>query len=113
MFLTRPPQDGRYKGALAMRHIHLEDQLRIRFPGRSADFDEGVEVGMIAALMALKVPNVSRWIAASTGSQIRSLAEKFGYRVIIDEDGADWWHVTLTNAKARPQLRVVRNQDCG
>src|SRR3954466_11222284 len=57
-------------GLPVMRHIHLDDGLRLRFPGRSEDFDQGVEIGMIAVLMDQGLGEFSRWIARSNLSQV-------------------------------------------
>ena len=38
-----------------MHHIHLAEGMRLRFPARSADFDQGVEIGIVAALVVTLV----------------------------------------------------------
>ncbi|ANY81598.1 hypothetical protein BB934_05450 [Microvirga ossetica] len=94
-----------------MRHIHLDDGLRLRFPGRSEDFDQGVEIGMIAVLMDQGFPEFSRWIARATLSQVQAIAKQMGYR--IEEDGGDeeWVEVTFLygTTKAKPKLRLVHS----
>jgi hypothetical protein len=98
-------------GLPVMRHIHLDDGLRLRFPGRSEDFDQGVEIGMIAVLMDQGFPEFSRWIAKSNLSQVQSIAKQMGYR--IEEGGGDeeWVDVTFLHGtvKAKPKLRLVHS----
>jgi hypothetical protein len=90
-----------------MRHIHLDDGIRLRFPSRSEDFDQGVEIGMLAALMDLKTPDFTRLISRANVDQIRSLADKFGYR-ILEGDGDDGWvEIAFTYGAIRPKLRLV------
>ena len=94
-----------------MRHIHLDDGLRLRFPGRSEDFDQGVEIGMIAVLMDQGLAEFSRWIAKSNLSQVQAIAKQMGYR--IEEGGGDeeWVDVTFLHGtvKAKPKLRLVHS----
>ncbi|MBA1158224.1 hypothetical protein [Microvirga mediterraneensis] len=94
-----------------MRHIHLDDGLRLRFPGRTEDFDQGVEIGMIAVLMDQGLGEFSRWIARSNLSQVEAIAKQMGYR--IEDNGGDeeWADITFLHgtAKAKPKLRLVHS----
>lgn len=94
-----------------MRHIHLDDGLRLRFPGRSEDFDQGVEIGMIAVLMDQGLSEFSRWIARSNLSQVEAIAKQMGYR--IEENGGDgeWADITFLygTVEAKPKLRLVHS----
>ena len=92
-----------------MRHIHLTDDLRLRFPGRGEEFDQGVEIGVLAVLMDMETPNVSRWIASANMEQARALAQKMDYRIAEGESEAGWTHVTLRRGQARPQLRLIHS----
>ena len=98
-------------GLPIMRHIHLDDGLRLRFPGRSEDFDQGVEIGMIAVLMDQGLSEFSRWIARSNLSQVEAIAKQMSYR--IEEVGGDeeWADVTFLygTAKAKPKLKLVHS----
>ena len=58
-----------------MRHIHLDDGLRLRFPARSEDFDQGVEIGMVAVLMDQGMREFSRWISRGNLGQIEAIAK--------------------------------------
>lgn len=89
--------------------IHLDDGLVVRFPGRDQEFAEGVEVGMLAALMDQGALELHRWIRVSNVDQVRVLAEKFGYRLLQGERSGVLTRVTLSHRRARPRLRVVRN----
>jgi hypothetical protein len=98
-------------GLSIMRHIHLDDGLRLRFPGRSEDFDQGVEIGMIAVLMDQGLGEFSRWIARSNLSQVEAIAKQMGYR--LEEVGGDeeWADITFLygTAKSKPKLKLVHS----
>ena len=92
-----------------MRHIHLDDGLKLRFPGRSEEFDQGVEIGMVAALMQSQVREFSRWISAHNLDQVRALAERLGYRLVEGSSDSEWSQVTFRFGHARPQFRLVHS----
>ncbi len=94
-----------------MRHIHLDDGLRLRFPGRSEDFDQGVEIGMVAVLMDQELTEFSRWISRTNLSQIEAIAKQMGYRVEHGGGNEDWVDVTFLHgaAKSKPKLRLVHS----
>lgn len=93
-----------------MRHIHLADGMRLRFPGRTEEFDQGVEIGMLAVYMDFGTREFSRWISRGSLVQARALAEKMGYRVIEGHTDGEQIEVTLRTGAARPQLRVVSSK---
>jgi hypothetical protein len=90
-----------------MHHIHLAEGLRLRFPARSVDFDQGVEVGMLAAFMSQEIAEFSRRISKANLGQIRAVADQFGYRLVEGETAEDCIEVTFYSRAARPRLRVV------
>lgn len=90
-----------------MRHIELEDQLKIRFASQPEAFDRGVEVGILAALMAAGVSSFERTVASDVEEPVRRLAEKLGYRVIPTAANPGRVRLRLSRASLRPQLRVV------
>lgn len=94
-----------------MRHIHLDDGLRLRFPGRSEDFDQGVEIGMLAALMDQGMPEFSRWISRANLPQVEAIAKQLGYHVVQGNGDEDWIDLTFRfgPAKAKPKLRLVHS----
>jgi hypothetical protein len=92
-----------------MRHIHLDDGLRIRFPGRSEDFDQGVEIGMIAILMDQGMTEFSRWISRGNLDQVRAIAKQMGYRTVEGEGDAEWVDLTFCYGQAKPKLRLVHS----
>jgi hypothetical protein len=93
-----------------MRHIELAEGLRIRFPGRSEEFDEGVEVGVAAALMESGLREFSRWTSPESLIQVRELAEKLGYRLVESAADEGWTRVTFRFGQARPQLKIVHSR---
>jgi hypothetical protein len=92
-----------------MRHIHLDEGFRLRFPGRSEDFDQGVEIGMLAVLMDHKTPEFRRWIARTNLTQVRAIAGQFGYHVIESGTDEDWIELMFHARPVRAQLRLVHS----
>ena len=89
-----------------MRTIHIEDKLRLRFPHRDESFCDGVEIGIVAALMGLGLPQFSRSVSASNVEQVRALARRLGYHVTACE-GQDSGAVRVT-VRDRPQAPTLR-----
>jgi len=58
-----------------MNHIHLAEGMRLRFPARSADFDQGVEIGIVAALMSQDLTEFTRRISNDNLGQVRALTD--------------------------------------
>ncbi|MET0528647.1 hypothetical protein [Microvirga sp. P5_D2] len=94
-----------------MRHIHLDEGLRLRFPGRSEDFDQGVEIGMLAVLMDQETPEFTRWIFKVNLSQVEAIARQMGYRVIENGGDEEWIDLTFRHhsVKSKPNLRLVHS----
>jgi hypothetical protein len=94
-----------------MRHIHLDDGLRLRFPGRSEDFDQGVEIGMVAVLMDQGMTEFSRWISRTNLSQIEAISRQMGYRIEEGGGNEDWVDLTFLHgmAKSKPKLKLVHS----
>lgn len=92
-----------------MRHIHLTDGLRLRFPGRSEEFDQGVEIGMLAVLMDLGEREFSRWISRANIDQARALAKQLGYTVVEGNGDSDWMELVFRFGPARPKLTLVHS----
>jgi hypothetical protein len=94
-----------------MRHIHLDEGLRLRFPGRSEDFDQGVEIGMIAVLMDQGMGEFSRWISRANLGQVEAIARQMGYRVVEESGDGEWAELTFRHSsiKAKPKLRLVHS----
>lgn len=118
-----PPRPSSYKESAIpgtiMRLITIADGVTVRFPTRSQDFDEGVEIGVIAGLMASGIARFDVRVARETLEQARSLAEGFGYRVATGGgaggafDGSaregDEIVVTFLTGAQKPRLQVVRS----
>ncbi|KLK93163.1 hypothetical protein AA309_10230 [Microvirga vignae] len=94
-----------------MRHIHLDDGLRLRFPGRSEEFDQGVEIGMLAVLMDQEIPEFSRWISRANLGQVEAIAKQMGYRAIEAGGDEEWVEITFHHGsiKTKPNLRLVHS----
>jgi hypothetical protein len=109
--LTKNAAEWRSKtvGVFVMRHIHLAEGLRLRFPGRNEDFDQGVEIGMLAVLMDLGERQFSRWISMQNRDQARALAQQLGYHVLEGASDSEWIEITFRSGPARPQLKLVHS----
>ncbi len=92
-----------------MHHIHLAEGMRLRFPARSADFDQGVEIGILAVLMDFVTPEITRTISASNLEQARALADKLGYRLLEGVAADGLTTVILRRAQVRPVLKLVHS----
>lgn len=90
-----------------MRTIEIEDGLTVRFPGRESEFADGVEIGVLAALMGMGLPVIGRAIARDNIEQARKLAGKLGYRLVARPSTGETARVELRRAGVRPQLKVV------
>jgi hypothetical protein len=94
----------------SMRHIHLADGLRLRFPGRSEEFDQGVEIGMLAVLMDLGDREFRRWISSANLAQARALAKQLGYHVVEGASDDEWTELVFRYGPARPKLQLVHSR---
>jgi hypothetical protein len=92
-----------------MRLIHLADGLQLRFPGRSAEFDQGVEIGMLAVLMDTGQAEFNRWIAAENVDQVRALAKQLGYSMVEGDADAEFVELQFRLGAAKPRLRLVHS----
>lgn len=92
-----------------MRHIHLDDGLKLRFPGRSEEFDQGVEIGMLAVLMDQGLREFTRWISRANLDQVRALAKQLGYHVVEGNGDQDWVSLCFRYGQAKPVLRLVHS----
>lgn len=91
-----------------MRKIEILDDVRLRFPGRGAEFDVGIEVGAVSVLMAQGHPVIQRELSQAAAEQLRLIAEHFRYALIATDAGAGLMSVSLTLRSRRPLLRVVQ-----
>ncbi len=93
-----------------MGAIEVEPGLSVRFPGRSADFAEGVEIGILSILMAQGMPDITREVPSSCVAQVSVLAGKLGYNMCKEGGGDGRTFVTLRPRGSRPALRVVSSR---
>lgn len=90
-----------------MRRIEIETGLSLRFPGRSAEFDEGVEIGLLAANLAMSRAEFTLHLSPATLDQARALAERFGYRVHTCSADDERIEVVFLTGRRRPKLTLV------
>lgn len=79
----------------------------MRFAGRDEAFNEGVEIGLLAANMAAQVGEFTATLASTSLDQARALAEGLNYRVHLVEDDGTWSQVMFLTGGRRPKLRLV------
>jgi hypothetical protein len=91
-----------------MREIHVEEDLRLRFPGRGEEFDQGVEIGLLIAAMASGQTELSLRIAAANLDQAQALATRMGYRVRVEARDTFWADISCCTGRIRPKLTLVR-----
>lgn len=91
-----------------MRQIEILDDVRFRFPGRSAEFDTGIEVGVVSLLMALSEPLIQRDLSSAAVEQLRPIAERFRYALVATDAPNGMMTVSLIHWTRKPALRVVR-----
>jgi hypothetical protein len=90
-----------------MRKVHIEDGLAVRFPGRDREFADGVEIGMLATLMASGLAEFSRTVASVNVEQARKLAQRLGYLVEADQCHANGMVRLTARRSRRAHLRIV------
>ena len=62
-------------------HIQIAEGFRVRFPSRSAEFAEGVEIGVLTTLLDMGLVEFNRVISVTARQQSISLADALGYTV--------------------------------
>ena len=92
-----------------VRRIHVEEGLSLRFPGRDEEFNEGVEIGILAVLMSSGQRGFTHWVSSATVSQARGIAEKMGYHLCEGASDGELTEVILRTGRARPTLTLVHS----
>ena len=90
-----------------MRWVQVEDGLSLRFPARDAAFPEGVELGILAALLNAGHGRVTHIMSAANLDQARALAAKMCYRLTLGGSEGEMIEVDFWSGPARPRLRLV------
>lgn len=91
-----------------MRRIEIAEGLELGFPGRSADFREGVEIGLLAAALLYGAPSVTLGVSVRAIPQAAELARKLGYAMTrAPEQGSEPDAVQFV-FKDTKRLRVVQ-----
>lgn len=90
-----------------MRKIEILEDVRLRFPGRDAEFDVGVEVGAVSVLLAQGHLLIQREMSDAAVDQLRPIAEKFDYALVTSKAAPGMSHLSLSPKSRRPRLRIV------
>ena len=93
-----------------MRRIHVEEGLSLRFLGRDEEFNEGVEIGILAVLMSSGQRGFTHWVSAANVEQARSLAEGMGYRATTGDAEGPLTELIFRTGRARPKLTLVHSR---
>jgi hypothetical protein len=93
-----------------VRRIHVENGLSLRFPGRDEDFNEGVEIGILATLMSSGQRGFTHWVSSANVEQAREMASQMGYRLTAGAIDGDLTEVILRTGRARPTLTLVHSR---
>jgi len=93
-----------------VRRIHVENGLSLRFPHRDEEFDEGVEIGILAVLMSSGARGFTHWVSTANVEQVRALAEGMGYRLTEGEVDESLTEVIFRTGRARPKLTLVHSR---
>jgi hypothetical protein len=93
-----------------VRSIHVEDGLRLRFAGRDEEFNEGVEIGILASLMSSGQRGFTHWVSRANVEQARALAGKMGYRLTEGVVDGALTEVILRTKRMRPTLTLVHSR---
>ncbi len=62
-------------------HIQITEGFRVRFPSRSDEFAEGVEIGVLTTLLDMGLVEFNRVISVTARQQAVTLADALGYSV--------------------------------
>jgi hypothetical protein len=81
--------------------------VRLRFPGRDAEFDLGVEVGAVSVLMAQGHALIQRELSDAAVEQLRPIADRFNYALVATEPICGVSRVSFSPKSRRPLLRIV------
>ena len=91
-----------------MRRIEIVEDVHLRFPARDEQFDLGIEIGAICALMARGEPLIQRTLSTESVEQLRPLAERFRYALVASPCVDGSLQTSFVHWSSRPQLRIVR-----
>jgi hypothetical protein len=90
-----------------MRRIFVEPGLHLRFPGRDDEFSEGVEIGILVALMSAAAGEFDHRISTANLDQARALAERMGFRVVVTDQDEATADIRVLSRRSRPRLTLV------
>ncbi|WP_181699714.1 hypothetical protein [Chthonobacter albigriseus] len=88
-----------------MRKIEIEPGLTVCFPGRGAEFDEGIEVGLALVELASSPSSFTRMMSFGAAEQIRTVAPKLGFRTLYERPEIPGEPVDVTFERQQPEAR--------
>lgn len=90
-----------------MRRIEIADGLSIRFPNRSDEFVEGVEIGLLAAALAAHPARHAADLTPGSVAQAEAFARSLGYRVVRGPETGGLVALTCLRQDVKPNFKVV------
>jgi uncharacterized protein YcfJ len=87
--------------------IEVEPGLNLRFPQRSAEFIEGVEIGILAGQLATGVIDFARPVGRAALEQAGALAAGLGYSMVETQDLGNQVLVRFSRRRRGAHLRLV------
>ena len=87
--------------------VEVEPGLRLRFRHRSPEFVEGVEIGVLAHLIASVTVPFDHPVSSVNVDQARDLAESMGRRAVVIGEVDGVVTLLITRWPLRPRLAVV------
>jgi hypothetical protein len=90
-----------------MRRIEIMDGLSVRFPNRSDEFVEGVEIGLLAAALAARPARHAADVTPRSVAQAEAFARSLGYRVVTGPETAGLVALTCMREDVKPSFKLV------
>ncbi|MGY2048226.1 hypothetical protein [Methylobacterium sp. JK268] len=90
-----------------MSRIEVEGGVHLCFPGRGAEFGEGLTIGLVVARLAAGAEAFTQRVAPETLVQVRDVAAQFGYGARVVGESAEGCEVAFARPPRRPALRLV------
>ena len=95
-----------------MRRIEIEAGLTIRFPNRSREFDDGVEIGLLASSLGAKPSFATVLVSLRNIEQSCALAGKMGYQLSHQIEEGELTRLEFRRGKRTPSVALVSSQSC-
>lgn len=89
------------------RPVQVEPGLRLGFPDRAAEFVDGVEIGVLASLIATGAPVFDHTLSAGNLDQARDLVSALGYRLVVSGQADGRVTIRVSRTSIRPRFTLA------